>query len=130
MIFFEKMSPREPPLCTLFGDIRLIGMYFLGDSSHMLSKKFLFHFLFHFFFYYYFLHGRVLEELSLLKKEKTLHIICPSISISIRFLHHRIWPSICMSPLASSHNVPRPISLSTCCLYICYVLPCTAQLEI
>ena len=33
--FFEKMSPGERPLWTWFGDIRLIGMYFLVDSIHM-----------------------------------------------------------------------------------------------
>ena len=33
--FFKKMNPGERSLCAWFGDIRLIGMYFLEDSSHM-----------------------------------------------------------------------------------------------
>ena len=39
MYFFEKMSPGERPLCTWFGDIRLIGMYFLVDSSNIYSVR-------------------------------------------------------------------------------------------
>ena len=33
--FCEKMSPGECLLWTWFGNIRLMGMYFLVDSSHM-----------------------------------------------------------------------------------------------
>ena len=33
--FHEKMSPGEALEREWFGDIRLIGMYLLGDSSHM-----------------------------------------------------------------------------------------------
>ena len=35
MDFFEKMCPGDPPVWTWFGDIWLIGMYFLVDSSHI-----------------------------------------------------------------------------------------------
>ena len=37
----EKMTPGEAPLWTRFGDIRQIGMYFLGDSSHIWLNKFI-----------------------------------------------------------------------------------------
>ena len=33
--FHEKLKPGEALESAWFGDIRLIGMYFLGDSSHM-----------------------------------------------------------------------------------------------
>ena len=33
--FREKLRPGEALEWAWFGDIRLIGMYFLGDSSHM-----------------------------------------------------------------------------------------------
>ena len=46
---------------------------------------------------------RLLKITYFTKKRKTLHIICPL--ISIRVLHHMILPSICMSLLASSHQV-------------------------
>ena len=35
MQFREKLRPGEALERAWFGDIRLIGMYFLGDSSHM-----------------------------------------------------------------------------------------------
>ena len=35
MQFHEKLRPGEALERAWFGDIRLIGMYFLGDSSHM-----------------------------------------------------------------------------------------------
>ena len=35
----EKMSPGERPLCSWFGDNRLIGMYFLVDSRHMCDTR-------------------------------------------------------------------------------------------
>ena len=38
--FDEKMSPGEASLWIWFGDIRLIGMHFLGDSSHMYCQIF------------------------------------------------------------------------------------------
>ena len=37
MQFRKKLRPGEALEWAWFGDIRLIGMYFLGDSSHMVQ---------------------------------------------------------------------------------------------
>ena len=37
--FREKLRPGEALEWAWFGDIRLIGMYFLGDSSHMSIER-------------------------------------------------------------------------------------------